>query len=125
DHDRSRGRGVEATGKVEQGRLARARGAHDGDELAGLDGEGDAPQGVDLDGAVAVHAGHVVEVECSSHRSSFWVWAGACADEGRTRLPAARRSLLSQWSSQRISASASKTSESRTRLSARPSTVSS
>ena len=40
------GGGVEAAQRVEQGRFARARGAHDGDELALVDGERHAAQGV-------------------------------------------------------------------------------
>ncbi len=39
DHDRARGGPVEAGDQVQQGRLARARGAHQGEELPLLDGQ--------------------------------------------------------------------------------------
>ena len=42
EQDGSRGRVVEAGNQVHQRRLARSRGPHDGDRLAGLDGQVDA-----------------------------------------------------------------------------------
>ncbi len=55
------GRDVQAADYVHQGRLARARRPHNGDELAGLHEERHAAQGVHLDVAHAVHPGDVAK----------------------------------------------------------------
>ena len=121
DPDRAGRRGVEAAGQGQERRLAGAGRTHHGDELAGVGAEGDAAQGVHLGRALAVDARDGGEVEDGVHRGAPSVALAAVAVPVRTspRSTAARRSLASQWSSQRTSASASKTSESRTRLQAR------
>ena len=69
DEDLALGRAVQATGQVEQGRLARPGRAHDGDQLAGPDGQGDAGQGVDGGVAGAVGAVDVAQFE-DAHRAT-------------------------------------------------------
>ena len=60
ERDRARGRRVEAGEDVHQGRLARARRAHDRGEAAALETGADLDQGVDGGAALAVATGHVV-----------------------------------------------------------------
>ena len=57
DRDLAGGRLVEPGEDVHEGRLAGARGAHDAGELAALDVEVDAAEGVDRRVALAVGAG--------------------------------------------------------------------
>ena len=57
----ARGRAIEAAEDVHQRRLARARGAHDGDELAPLDDERHVVERVHLDVAEPVDLADVVE----------------------------------------------------------------
>src|SRR5690606_9479574 len=59
--DLARVRPIEATDDVEQGRLARARLAHERDQLAGLDVEADAAQHLRLAGALAIALGDVAQ----------------------------------------------------------------
>ena len=63
------GRLVEAAENVHQRRFARARRAHDGDELAGLDGEADAAQRFDLDIADDERAGDILDLDDRRRRS--------------------------------------------------------
>ncbi len=56
DLDAASGRQVEGAREVEQGRLAAAAGAHDRDELTGLDGEAHAVEGAHRGGSGAVDA---------------------------------------------------------------------
>ena len=58
DVDGALGRAIEAGEEVHERRLARARGAHDGRELAGGDVDGHAAKRVDRRLALAVAAGH-------------------------------------------------------------------
>ena len=67
DDDLARRRKVEAAQQVEHRRLAGARAAHDGDELAALDREGDAPQRLDLALAQRVALDEVVGLEDHGH----------------------------------------------------------
>jgi hypothetical protein len=56
------GRQVEAAENIHERRLARARRAHDGDELAGLDGQADAAERFDLDIAEDESAGYILDL---------------------------------------------------------------
>ena len=63
-------RPVEAAEDLEQGRLARARRAHQGDELAGLDRERDATQCLDDRRTERVGLGQVACLEDGRHRAA-------------------------------------------------------
>ena len=77
DVDGAAGRGADAGDGVEQGRLAGAAGADDGDELAGFDGEVDVVE----DGVAVAGDTDVVDVDADAaagsrqRRSALWVRA--------------------------------------------------
>ena len=92
---RARGRAVEAPGDVEQGRLARAARAHDGDELAEADLEADAGQRGDGRLAGAVDAGDVGEDDVCCGHEWFPPWCvvtvrGRLVPRPRVRRPRSR-----------------------------------
>src|SRR4051812_6487779 len=99
DEHRAARRRVEPAGEVEQRRLARARRPHHGHELALVDLQADPAQGVDGGLAAAVHAGDLAQLEHAHRCTSFF--AGALTARGGRVA-----TRVSQWSSQRTSASA-------------------
>src|SRR5690606_15608325 len=120
DLDRARRRRVEPAREGQERRLARARGAHDGDELAEAHLEVDAPQRVHLGLAVAVDARHARQAQQDgpAHRAppeTAPVDAGppcepASIDGDRPVAPDSARAMrASTWSSQRTSASVANT----------------
>ena len=67
EDDLAGGRPVKPAEELEESRLARPRRAHQGDELALVDLQGDAAQGIDRRGAEAVALGEIVRLEDRGH----------------------------------------------------------
>src|SRR5690606_22886120 len=97
-------RPVEAAEDVHQGRLAGARLAHDGDELAAPDGQRDAVQRPDLGVAAAIRTADIGELDerAVAHRRPSPPSrpagpraAGAAADATTTASPASRPATIS------------------------------
>ena len=89
DEDRARGRPVDAAEHVEDGRLARARGPGDGDEVSLLDAEGDALHRLDFDLAEGIDLADVLELydhhTYSLTRAPPGTALGASGGSGRRR----------------------------------------
>ncbi len=91
DDDLAGCRQVQATEQLEHGRLARAGGAHDGDELALLDRERHASQRIDLALAQRIALDEVLRLEDDRHvgesTDASPLRGGRCATQYVRRVP--------------------------------------
>ena len=100
DEDAARGEGVEPGDAVHQRRLARARRAHDGGELAGVEVDGDVVEGGHRGVAVAVALGGLLGAGGHGAHSGSGLGGHGCSHDlivsrtGRSRHRASGRSRV-------------------------------